>query len=48
MLVLLPLAVVWLTCLASPVYAEFRYAWPAILCVPVVLGLAFAPRRLPS
>ncbi len=48
LLVLLPLAVVWLTCLASPVYAEFRYAWPAILCVPVVLGLAFAPRRLPS
>ncbi len=33
-----PAFVVWLTCLASPVYAEFRYAWPAIICVPLILG----------
>lgn len=44
MLLLVPLVVVWLTCLASPVFAEFRYAWPAIVCVPLVLGLSFGKK----
>ena len=35
---------VWLTCMASPVFAEYRYAYPAILCVPVVLGLTFGTK----
>ena len=37
--------VVWLTCLASPVFAEYRYAYPAILSVPVVLGLVFGTKK---
>lgn len=47
---LLPLALmvaVWLTCLASPVYAEFRYAYPAILSVPLMLGYCFGGPLLP-
>ncbi len=30
---------IWLTCLLSPVNGSFRYAYPAIVCVPVLLGI---------
>lgn len=33
---------VWLTCLASPVYAEFRYAYGYLITLPVVAAVAFS------
>ncbi|MDR0783177.1 MAG: DUF6020 family protein [Propionibacteriaceae bacterium] len=44
---LAPLAAVWLVCLASPVFAEYRYAYGYLIALPVVLSLAF-PRREPA
>lgn len=34
------LALLWLTVLLSPVYAEYRYAYALILCAPVCFGVA--------
>lgn len=33
-------AMVWITCLISPVYAETRYAYPLLLMLPLVCGAA--------
>jgi hypothetical protein len=41
MLALVPLAVLWLTCLASPVFAHFRYAYGIVLTAPLVIFYAF-------
>ena len=30
-----PLLVLWLTCLAAPLYAEFRYLYPLFICMPI-------------
>jgi len=35
---LLVIFVVFLTNIASPVSGEFRYAWPAIICAPVIIA----------
>jgi hypothetical protein len=40
LIVAVPLATLWLTCLASPVFAEFRYVYGIFLAAPVVLFLA--------
>jgi hypothetical protein len=48
LLCMVPLVVVWLTCLASPVFSEFRYAWPAIICVPVIIGFVFGKKQKPT
>jgi len=37
----LPVGILWLTCLASPVFDEYRYAYGLFLCVPVLLWLGF-------
>ncbi len=36
------LFIVWLTCITSPLFGEFRYAYPAIICVPVMVALTFS------
>jgi len=36
---LLPLAAVWLVCLASPVAGEYRYAYGYLIALPVILGV---------
>ncbi len=36
------LFIVWLTCITSPLFGEFRYAYPAIICVPVMLALTLS------
>ncbi len=36
------LFVIWLTCITSPLFGEFRYAYPAIICVPVMLALTLS------
>jgi len=40
LLVLLPVATLWLTCTASPVYAEFRYIYGLFTCLPALIPLA--------
>lgn len=40
---LLPFTVmfgVFLTCIASPVFAEFRYAYSEVVCLPLLIGVA--------
>ena len=39
------LAVVWLTCLASPIYASFRYGYPAVMAAPFVAALVLGGRN---
>ncbi|MCW2289840.1 hypothetical protein EDF60_2717 [Leucobacter luti] len=44
-------ALVWGTCMVSPVYAEARYAFPLLLLLPLMCLTAFlppAPRRVPD
>ncbi|MDO4258804.1 MAG: DUF6020 family protein [Actinomycetaceae bacterium] len=36
-------AMVWITCLLSPVHAEARYAYPLLLLIPVLLSCHTAP-----
>jgi len=40
----LPVFLLWLTCLASPVYAEFRYIYGLFVCLPVLLPTALSLR----
>ena len=39
------LAGVWLTSMASPVYAEFRYMYGVVACMPLYVGVALTARR---
>ena len=38
-LMYIPTIVIWLTCLASPVFAEFRYAYSIFICLPILIGM---------
>jgi len=41
-----PVFVLWLTCLASPVFSEFRYIYGMFSCLPVLLSLSlWSPER---
>ena len=40
-LIYLPVLFLWLTCLASPVYCEFRYIYSLFTCLPVLIGVNF-------
>lgn len=40
-LIYLPVLFLWLTCLASPVYCEFRYIYSLFTCIPVLIGINF-------
>jgi hypothetical protein len=47
LLAFLPVFLLWLTCLASPVYAEFRYIYGLFVCLPVLLPTALSlPKRM--
>jgi hypothetical protein len=50
LLAFLPAGLLWLTCLASPVFAEFRYVYALFLCAPTLLwlGLSRPTRKLAS
>lgn len=39
---------VWLTCLASPVYSEFRYAFGAVMAMPFMVGYCLAAPPAPA
>ncbi|MDR0489147.1 MAG: DUF6020 family protein [Propionibacteriaceae bacterium] len=40
-----PLGVLWLTCIASPVYAEYRYTYGLVTSLPLLLVISFARWR---
>lgn len=44
-LVYIPVFVLWATCLASPVYAEFRYIYSMFTCLPILVGVHFREER---
>lgn len=37
----IPVAILWLTCLASPVFGEFRYIYSMFTCLPILMGIHF-------
>lgn len=43
LVVFLPTLSVFVVCMLSPVFAEFRYAYPAFLQLPLLLSLTLAP-----
>ena len=40
LLVYIPILALWLTVLASPVYAEFRYIYSLFVCMPIFIALS--------
>lgn len=40
-LIYLPILFLWLTCLASPVFCEFRYIYSLFTCIPILIGVNF-------
>lgn len=41
MLIYIPVGILWLTCLASPVFGEFRYIYSMFTCLPIMIGVHF-------
>ena len=44
-LIYIPILVLWLTCVASPVYNEFRYAYPIFTTLPIYICLSFMQNK---
>ena len=44
-LIYLPILFLWFTCLASPVYCEFRYIYSLFTCLPVLIGINFSNKN---
>lgn len=44
-LVYLPIFILWLTLVASPVFCEYRYAYPLFTSLPLYIGLNFKNRK---
>ena len=44
-LLFVPLALIWLTMIVSPVYAEFRYGYPLVLSLIVIFGISTLPKK---
>ena len=40
-LIYIPVIVLWGTCLASPVFGEFRYIYSMFTCLPILIGIHF-------
>ena len=40
-LIYIPIIVLWLTCLASPVFGEFRYIYSMFTCLPILISIYF-------
>jgi len=43
---LLPLAVVWLVCLTSPLPGEYRYAYPYLIALPVIAAMVLSRQEV--
>lgn len=44
-LIYLPIGILWLTCLASPVFGEFRYIYSMFTCLPILMGIHFREKN---
>ena len=44
-LVYLPIGILWLTLIASPVFCEFRYAYPLFTTLPLLISLNFTKKE---
>ena len=44
-IIYIPILVLWLTCLASPVYGEFRYIYSMFTCMPILIGIHFIDNK---
>lgn len=44
-IIYIPLAILWLTTIASPVYCEFRYIYSMFTCLPILMGIHFREKR---
>ena len=44
-LIYIPVIVLWGTCLASPVFGEFRYIYSMFTCLPILLGIHFREKN---
>lgn len=44
-LIYLPIFILWLTLIASPVFCEYRYAYPIFTTLPIYIGLDFIKRK---
>lgn len=38
-IIYIPVGILWLTCLASPVFGEFRYIYSIFTCLPLLMGI---------
>lgn len=45
-LIYIPIIILWLTCLASPVAGEFRYIYSMFTCLPILIGVHFRQDNL--
>lgn len=45
LLIYVPIAVLWFTCLASPVFGEFRYIYSMFTCLPILIGIHFREKN---
>ncbi len=41
LIIYIPLAILWLTTIASPVFGEFRYIYSMFTCLPLLIGIHF-------
>lgn len=41
LIIYIPIAILWLTTIASPVFGEFRYIYSMFTCLPLLLGIHF-------
>lgn len=44
-LIYLPIFILWLTIVASPVFCEYRYAYPMFTTLPIYVGLNFIEKK---
>lgn len=45
-LIYIPLIILWLTTLASPVFAEYRYVYAIFTCLPILIGINFKNNKI--
>jgi len=43
LLMFVPILLLWLTCIASPVFGEYRYAYGLFICIPLLVGKTMKP-----
>lgn len=44
-IIYIPLAILWLTTIASPVFGEFRYIYSMFTCLPILMGIHFRKKN---